>query len=317
MPVEQLSDTLVATTRAMASAITIKVPRTSLGVVASQRILDEALQVFHDVHETCTRFDPTSPLMRTNATPTRRHRVPALLFDALFEAFDAYQRTNGVFDPRVVRQLVNLGYDATLRFDDESALDGHVAPMPVRGAWRPRFRASKCDVWLSEPVDLGGIGKGLAVRWASDVLAAHTKDFLVEAGGDCYLAGRAPDGETWRVGVEDPFGSETPLAVLSVSDRAVATSSTRLRNWRVGDRRVHHLIDPRTGASGGEGLVAVTVVGHDPAVAEVDAKVLFLAGRDEIARHARDGDIAALWCDDEGRVGVSDAMAPFVIWERP
>ena len=317
MPVEQLNDTLVATTRAMASAITIQMPRTSTDVARPERLLDQALDVFHQVHDICTRFDPQSPLMRTNASPTRRHRVPRVLFDALQEAYTAYERTHGVFDPRVVRHLESMGYDSSLSFDQTDIQVGERdEPAPLRRTWQPRFRASKCDVWIGEPVDLGGIGKGLAVRWASDVLAPHTQDYLVEAGGDCYLAGRAPDGDSWRVGVEDPFGGETPVAVLAVSDRAVATSSTRLRHWRVGERPVHHLIDPRTGKSGGEGLIAVTVVGHDPAVAEVDTKVLFLSGRDAIAREAARHEMAALWCDTEGQVHCSEAMAPYVIWER-
>ena len=316
MPVEQLSDTLVASTRAMASAITIKVARAH-GVNDTERILNRALNVFHQVEEDCTRFNPSSPLMRTNATPSRWHRVPPVLYRALHEAYDAYDRTGGVFDPRILTTLLSLGYDASMRFDsDEIRPSAGESAAAIRGIWQPRFRAYKRDVWLGDAVDLGGIGKGLAVRWASDVLSARVSDYLVEAGGDCYLAGRAPDGEPWRVGVEDPYGADTPVAILAVSDRAVATSSVRLRHWRIGDQSVHHLIDPRTGDSGGEGLVAVTVVGDDPADAEVDAKVLFLAGSKGIASAAATRAIPALWCDDQGKIRTSDAMAPYLLWER-
>jgi thiamine biosynthesis lipoprotein len=317
VPVEQLSDTMVATTRAMASAITINVPRPHGDDKGTQQLMQRSLRVFHDVEVACTRFNPSSPLMRTNATPTRWHRVPPVLFSALREAYAAHQRTGGVFDPRVLGDLVSLGYDESLRFGgDEIRLDVREIAAPRQRSWQPRFRSLKNGVWLGDAVELGGIGKGLAVRWASAVLAEQLSNYLVEAGGDCYLAGRAPDGEFWRVGVEDPFGASTPVAVLALSNRAVATSSTRLRHWRVDDQPVHHLIDPRTGRSGGEGMVAVTVVGADPAAAEVDAKVLFLAGRAGIAQAAARLDVAALWCDDEGRLSTSEAMKPFVIWER-
>jgi thiamine biosynthesis lipoprotein len=139
---------------------------------------------------------------------------------------------------------------------------------------------------------------------------------LVEAGGDCYLAGESPDGGLWRVAVEDPFGGVTPIAVLSASDCAIATSSIRVRRWRIDSRLVHHLIDPRTGHSGGSHLVAVTVVGADPADAEVESKVLFLAGRDRIAAVAESRDIAALWCDTDGNVVINTAMRRNVLWER-
>lgn len=317
MPVELLDDSVVASSRAMASAVNIRVPRAVAEGMRLDALLRRALRVFDDVESACTRFNPSSPLMRTNESPERWHRVPTVLYRALYEAHRAYERTGGVFDPRVIGALVALGYDGSLKFDGP---DVRVDPRPVsaprHSPWRPRFRAHKCDVWLGDPVDLGGIGKGLAVRWATEVLTPRVSDFLVEAGGDCYLAGRAPDGDPWRVGVEDPGASASPVAVLSLSDRAVATSSTRLRHWRVGERPAHHLIDPRTGASGGEGLVAVTVVGTDTADAEVASKVLFLAGRDGIADAADAAGVAALWCDADGGLTINGAMRPYVMWER-
>jgi thiamine biosynthesis lipoprotein len=63
--------------------------------------------------------------------------------------------------------------------------------------------------------------------------------------------------------------------------------------------------------------VAVTVVGKDPAAAEVDSKTLFLHGHQEIARAARRHGLAALWVDVRGEIGCSDNMKGFVLWQRP
>ncbi len=111
----------------------------------------------------------------------------------------------------------------------------------------------------------------------------------------------APDGGPWRIGVEDPLNPDQPIAVLAVSDRAVATSSVRIRRWTAGSSQVHHLIDPRTGLPGGAGLCAVTVVGDDVADAEVNAKTLFLEGRDAIADAVRSELTAACWVTTDGR----------------
>lgn len=317
MPVEQLADALVASTRAMASPVNVTVARSLGDDRMAEAVVQRALGIFHSFEEVATRFNPMSPLMRANASPTRWHRVPPPLYDALRAAYDEYLRTRGVFDPRVITHLVALGYDDTLRFDDPTLrVESRDATTRHPGAWRPKFRDHKCDVLLGDAVDLGGIGKGLAVRWASELLHSVSSDFFVEAGGDCVFAGHAPDGDSWRVGVEDPFGGSVPLAVLAVGDVAVTTSSIRRRHWRVGATPVHHLIDPRTGRSGGQGLMSVTVVGRDPATSEVDAKVLFLAGRDAVAGEAARTGAAALWCDVDGVVGYSDAMRPYVTWER-
>jgi thiamine biosynthesis lipoprotein len=165
------------------------------------------------------------------------------------------------------------------------------------------------------PVDLGGIGKGLTLRWAGELLrSAGVTSFLLEAGGDCVY-GAGPDGGDWRLAVEDPAGGTTPVAVLEVAEGACATSSIRLRQWHAGERKVHHLIDPRTGRPGGDHLRSVTVVGRDPADAEVWSKVLFLAGR-HIADAAEERGIAALWVDADGRLEASSTMRRHIVWER-
>jgi thiamine biosynthesis lipoprotein len=168
-----------------------------------------------------------------------------------------------------------------------------------------------------EPVDLGGIGKGLAVRWAAELLSGAGRAALVEAGGDLMALGAGPDGDGWLVAVESPVGDADPAAVLRVSDRAVATSSTRVRSWTVDGAEVHHLIDPRTGRSADTDLASVTVVGDDPALSEVWSKALFVTGRGGIRAAADDRGLAALWVDRSGRVGTSRAMRPYVEWQVP
>jgi len=301
--------------RAMATDITVRAVGGADDMAAR---LGPTLAVFSEVEASCTRFVATSPLMRANATPNRWHRLPPLCFAAIVEADRAYQRTSGRFDPRVLVDLLRLGYDRSLPFARGTlALAG---PRPQRrrrlSPWRPRFRGSSREVLLGgHPVDLGGVGKGLAVRWASLTLRRLTPDHLIEAGGDCYCSGRAPDGGPWKVAVEDPTGGSTPVAVLSLTDRACTTSSLRLRRWRVGGEPVHHLVDPRTGSPGGAGLLAVTVVGADPAVAEVWSKAVFLAGaRGAPGLAARKG-LAALWVGTGGDLGISPTMRQYVQWQ--
>jgi thiamine biosynthesis lipoprotein len=136
---------------------------------------------------------------------------------------------------------------------------------------------------------------------------------MVDAGGDCRFSGPGPEGAGWLVGVEDPRGGDTPLAVLSLLDTGCATSSTRVRRWQVDGKTVHHLIDPRTGASGGDGLLAVSVVHPDPAWAEVWSKALFLAGAD-IDAAASQQQLAALWVTEDGSLHVTDSVRPRLTW---
>ena len=314
---------VIVTQRAMATRVTINVPASSRisgspdGLEAS---IASAQEVFHQIDSDCTRFEQSSPLMLANRSPQQWHQVPHSLFWAIEEAKRAYDATNGLFDPRVLRRLVELGYDRTLRFDLGDVRVDQVTRAtgpPQLGPWRPRFRNGSGEVLIGEdPIDLGGIGKGLAVRWSSQILKRTASDFLVEAGGDCYCAGFSEDGRPWQIGVEDPGGNDEPICVLSVHDRAITTSSIRLRRWALHGQRVHHLIDPITGEPGGSGLVAVTVVGEDPARSEVWSKALFISGHAAIATLAEQQSIPALWIDDHGTLANSSTMQKYVQWRR-
>jgi thiamine biosynthesis lipoprotein len=304
----------------MASPITVQARRRAT-CPDPDRAVDDAITVFHDVDETCTRFSPDSDLMRANARGEQWTVVAPRCFDALVEAHAAYRRTLGRFDPRVLDDLVRLGYEQsyTRAVPAPRSPTAALAPRTRMADWTPAFRSRTQEVRLGRhAVDLGGIGKGLAVRWASERLrTAGLSDFLVAAGGDCYCAGTPSDAPQWRAAVEDPRGGSDPVAVLDLRDEAVATSSVRLRSWQVGDRLVHHLVDPTTGLPGGEGLLAVTVVDEDPASAEVWSKVLFLAGARGVATSATHFGVPALWVTTDGDVKWSSTMDRRLTWTAP
>ncbi len=307
--------TMLGAARAMATDVTVH--GTGVPARSAERAVQEALLRFHDVDRTCTRFDPHSPLMRVNAQPDRWHDVPPTLFLAINEAHRAHQRTNGRFDPRVLQSLVGLGYDRSLAFSSgqvETTRSG--ALRPPDGPWRPRFRGGPHPRLLigPEPVDLGGIGKGLALRLAYERLALDVDDFLIDAGGDITCRGAGPEGDGWRVAVENPRGGSRPLAVVALRDMACATSSIRLRRWRCNGRSVHHLVDPRSGRPGGAGLAAVTVLATDPVEAEVLSKSLFLEGRRRIARGATRSGVAAFWVASDGTVDATPGFGERVVW---
>ena len=305
---------------AMATRVTLRVvnPGTAAGDA-----LATARRVFERVEAACTRFDPQSPLMRANADRTAWHAVPEECYLAIAEAARAHLETGGIFDPRVLDTLVALGYDRTLPFRSGVSLTGSGPAITTRvpaGAapWRPGLDPESQSVRLgTDRIDLGGIGKGLAVRLAAQALAHAGGGHLIEAGGDCHVAGDGPDGDGWQIGVEDPTGGPEPVTVLRIADTGCATSSLRVRSWRVDGAAVHHLIDPRTGRSAQGGLLSVTVLDPDPARAEVWSKSLLITGRERIARLAARHDLPALWVDESRRVAVSAAMAPYVIWTAP
>jgi thiamine biosynthesis lipoprotein len=286
------------------------------GCVEAETAIDEVVDLFAAVERECTRFDPDSPLMHANRAGNDWYPVPDFCFKAVAESAAAYEYTDGLFDPRVLRTLTALGYDRSLPFETGNvAVDGFMRALPSSGRWHPGIDDRRHEVRIGEnPIDLGGIGKGLALRWSAERLRSRLASFLIEAGGDCYLSEDGPEDGRWHVGIEDPAGGTSPLAVLRLSGTGCATSSIRVRRWEAAGQPVHHLIDPRTGAPSRSGLLSVTVVHPDPAAAEVWAKVLFLHGLDDITRAAAAHGLAALWVADDGTMECSDPLSAALIW---
>ncbi len=189
---------------------------------------------------------------------------------------------------------------------DEAAVSARVARVDFRKlVLDPKQRTLR----LAEAgmrMGLGGIAKGYAVDRASRVLRrAGFGDHLVVAGGDLYAAGRRGD-RPWRIGVRHPR-DRSIHAVLEVADQGVATSGNYERFFRIGGKRYHHLIDPRTGWPA-RGVSSVTVVAPDATRADGYATALFVLGvEDGMALAERQG-LEVLYFDADFASHLSDGL---------
>jgi FAD:protein FMN transferase len=283
---------------------------------APAALVDQAWQAirveFEGTEDALSRFRDTSEVHRLRLAGGHATSPSRRLIAALTAADRARRLTSGRFDPRILADLERLGS----------------APLPVVSADAPRVMPERPLFWRSGRsgpidvpvgVDFGGIGKGLALRWAAR-LASEVLDgwpFLLEAGGD-IVAHAAPEEHGWRIAIESPVPDVAePIAVIELPEEggAIATSSTRRARWAAPDgRSVHHLVDPRTGQPGGDGLLAVTVHAADPAWAEVWSKALFLDGARGIAATARRRGLAAWWVTADRTVEMTPAARVRTVW---
>jgi len=304
----------------MASPLRLTIAPGALPVDVADVVADAAWTIVQGTFEVAeaamSRFREDSELTWLN----RRSPVAASISRPLERALSAADRarrvSGGRFDPRIVEALERIGY--------AGASQGPAAAVrPLPGDGRILDRDGRTGrVALPRPVDLGGIGKGLALRWAATALDASVVGaavppigYLIDAGGDIAASGSSGAGEPWSIGIEDPAGGTEPVAVVGIGGRgAIATSSVRRLRWEHAGRTVHHLIDPGTGAPGGDGLLAVTVAGPDPAWAEVWSKALFLEGAGGIAALARSRGLASWWLTTEGVLEMTPGARVRTVW---
>ena len=174
--------------------------------------------------------------------------------------------TDGAMSPLVAASLEHLGYGRggtlTARQGYRPAVDAAVERRGTRVAVRPPAL-----------LDVGGAGKGQLADLVSAVLAAAGfQDRLVDASGDVVTAG-APV----RVALEHPYDPTAAIGVVELADAAIAGSAVNRRDWTdpSGGRRLHHVLDARTGRPV-ETIAATWAIAADALHADALATALFL-----------------------------------------
>ncbi|HEX5579450.1 MAG TPA: FAD:protein FMN transferase, partial [Candidatus Limnocylindria bacterium] len=225
----------------------------------------------------------------------------------------AQRQTSGRFDARTLEVLEGLGERAQVPY-----APGLVPRIAGDAGWIRR--TGRDLVSLDTAIDSGGLGKGLGLRWALAAALRGTSrltGLLLEAGGDVAAIGGPVPGGAWQVGIEDPAEPAQVLAVVTLRDAALATSSTSVRRWTgPTGQPVHHLIDPSTWQPADGGLLAVTVVHTDPAWAEIWSKAYFIAGAAAIGPEARARGMAVWWVEGDRSFHLTPAAREHTEWLR-
>jgi thiamine biosynthesis lipoprotein len=239
------------------------------------QILAECWSFLGELEQLWSRFLPDSDVTRLNWAEGQSLDVDPRTALLVSQMQAGYARTSGLFDPTLLPDVMAAGYSAS-RVDPK-----RVSTLPPSATSPGRIdlaTVSEKSVTLPKgtTIDPGGIGKGLAADLVSDfALALGAWGVMAEIAGDVRVAGEAPDGVAWRIGVEDPFISGSHTDVVRVPNGGVVTSSQRKR--RLGDKgEKHHLINPSTRDSAQTGAQTVTVVAGTAAKAETLTKPGFL-----------------------------------------
>jgi thiamine biosynthesis lipoprotein len=158
-------------------------------------------------------------------------------------------------------------------------------------------------------IHLGGIGKGHAVDRAAAILrGGGFGDFMIQAGGDLYVAGTSGQGP-WRLGINDPRGAPgDSFAVVELSDATFSTSGDYERFFIKDGVRYHHILDPETGDPA-RGCVSVTIVSASAILADAMSTAVFLLGPEKgMALIERRPDLQAVIVTASNQVLVSSGL---------
>ena len=122
------------------------------------------------------------------------------------------------------------------------------------------------------------------------------------------MFGSKADGSRWKVGVKNPAdGGASVAAVLALEGgMSVVTSGNYERFFISGDRLYHHIIDPKTGYPGENGVASATIVASSSMEADAMSTSAFLMG--EEAFRLAFPDASTLFICSDGRLVASEQL---------
>ena len=238
------------------------------------------------INKAMSTWDPQSEISRINEMPFGQWVTVSEDFERVLNAaMSLSEATEGAFDT-TVGPLVNLwGFGPAARDNppDASALEEARRRVGYRNLVVNGWRLSKRVPGMY--LDFSAIAKGYGVDAVAEILRRRGVDnFLVEIGGEVIVAGWAPGGAPWAIGIERPEENVAWGAafhgVVHLTHGALATSGSYRRFKRRQTEKSHHIIDPRTGMSTNSSLVSVTVFAPDCMTADGIATALMVMGAD-------------------------------------
>lgn len=273
---------------AMGSHVRLLIGEPGPEMAPASEAAERARRFIFEFDAALSRFKPDSELCALNEDP--RERVPAspLLRRAVKAGLAAADRSGGLVDPTLLREIEGAGYVSSRAGMSGASLEEALAAAPPRKPARPDpeqgWRRFEVDDDAGEVVrppglgfDTGGTGKGLA----ADLLAASLRGysrFIVDCGGDIRIGGADALVHPYEVFVEHPMTGER-AHVVRLGSGGVATSGLNVRLWHGADGRfAHHLLDPASGEPAWTGLVGATALADTAVEAETLSKAALLSG---------------------------------------
>ena len=132
-------------------------------------------------------------------------------------------------------------------------------------------------------IDLGGIAKGyIADRIKAYLEERGVKHAILSFGGNIVGIGSKPDGNEWKVGIQDIDGKTGEYMLVSRNTGgSTVTSGIYERGFVADGVRYHHLLSPETGWPVQNELASVTIFSDSSMEGDALSTAAFVLGTEE------------------------------------
>ena len=260
--------------------------------------LEGFVRVLEDAEMELSTWQPSSVLSLLNRYPVGSpFEVDESMCLMMTEVLRWHRRTDGAFDPVIGSLIDAWGLHGEGRWPTTRELE---SARDRSGMKYLRMDAADTACTLTRlrdvQIDVGGFGKGegldRVLRISEGVAGSASGNWMINLGGQVIVHGRPPEETAWKVRLAHPIDREQSVRTVQLTSGSMATSGGSESDIQLGDLRLGHILDPRTGKT----VVSTesVVVWHaDALVADILSTALYVMGADQGLAWAEENGIAA------------------------
>jgi thiamine biosynthesis lipoprotein len=245
-----------------------------------QQEIDSLLDAFD---MSASVYQPSSVISLVNSNQS--DTVDEIFREVFLKGIEVAQITDGAFDMTVMPLVNAWGFG----FKDPEMLpeDKVDSIMQYVGYKKVSLNGDRI-IKTNENVmiDFNAIAQGYSVDLVGSFLEEQgIENYLVDIGGEVLANGKKPGLGLWKVGIEKPTENSTSprtiKAVVSLKNRALATSGNYRKYYEKNGVRYSHTINPKTGYPVKHFMLSASVMARDAATADAFATAFMVMGLDK------------------------------------
>lgn len=291
--------------------INITIYDTHISTKEKDTILDGCLQqcdYYENILSKSVEGSDIWNINHSNGTPVTVKEETATLIE---KAISYALLTNGIVDPTIagVSSLWNFTGD-TPSVPDTGELSAALQHVDYHNIIIDGNTVTLKDSESS--IDLGFIAKGfIADKLAEYLEENHVTSALINLGGNIYVVGNKPDGTSFQVGIQYPFGETgESITVLSIENSSMVTSGIYERYFSENNILYHHLLSTQNGYPVNNGLLSVTILSTSSVEGDALSTSCYLLGLEQGMELINSiSGIEAIFITDDYTLHYSDGIA--------
>ena len=222
--------------------------------------------ILADIDKCLSLYRPDSEIAAFNRSDSHSFLSP-YFYPVLKKSAEAYQATEGAFDPTVLPLVEAYRLGKKQRRDWAEKTDSLLQYVGFQYIHFDSVSVQKRKANVR--LDFDSIAQGYTV----DVIAAFLETrgitrYMVEVGGEVVCRGEKSAGKWWMIGIENPTRPGELQTAIQMTNRAMATSGNYRNQYQVHGQTFSHIINPKTGFSAPDSLLSVTVFASNALTAD-------------------------------------------------